>query len=305
MGISKSYRLIVVIAAVAIVAIYLFVGARTEDGPTAASQGSLNPMSEVGLTTNNINNTSSVDSAQPRVAVGGGNVTVSINQFSPANIEIQPGESVTFYAPSGSTEFHNVLLYLSNGSAISGIELAFILPPGMSPGDFQLAPPDNFGEPIIQNMTDGRQSIVALNKVLYHTSVVDQNGHASYLQEQELIQLMQQGAQQGSLLPPSLSANYTMQGSEVAVSSGLILDVMGFAALDQGTQQQGAEGQQQEPATQGTEALPTPAYPTLSNFTVTFTEPGAYPYFCAFHPGMAGIVNVVDAAAATQNPTGG
>jgi hypothetical protein len=80
------------------------------------------------------------------------------------------------------------------------------------------------------------------------------------------------------------------------------LDVTGFAALEQaqGAQQQQigtAEGQQQqqqpEPAPQGVEeeSLP-PAYPILSNFTVTFNEPGAYPFFCAFHPGMTGVVNV-------------
>ncbi len=306
MKITKSYRTIIAIAAVAVLAIYLFIGAGTENAPRATNQGSFNPISEVGLTTDNTNATSSLDGTQRAIAVGGGNLTVSINQFSPANIEIQPGENVTFYAPSGSTEFHNVVLYLSNGSAISGIELGFILPPGISPEDFQLAPPDNFGEPIIQNMTDGRQSIVALNKVLFYPSAVDQNGHASYLQEQELIRLMTQGAQQGSLLPPPLSANYTMQGSEVVVSSGLILDAMGFAALEQGTQQQGAEGQQQqqqqEPAPQSAEALPTPAYPILSNFTVTFTEPGAYPFFCAFHPGMAGTVNVVDVNARQNSP---
>jgi hypothetical protein len=90
-----------------------------------------------------------------------------------------------------------------------------------------------------------------------------------------------------------------MQGTEVIVSSGLILDVMGFAPLQQAVQEQeGAEGQQQqqqETIPQGTEEeiLP-PAYPILSNFTVTFNEPGAYPYFCAFHPGMAGVVNVTE-----------
>ncbi len=172
--------------------------------------------------------------------------------------------------------------------------MGFIFPPGFSPGSLQLAPPDNFGEPIIQNMGDGRQAIVALNKVLFHPSTVDQNGDATFLQEQELIQQMQQESQQGSPLRPLLSANYTMQGNEVIVSSGLILDVMGFAPL---VQEQGAQQQQQpqEPMPQGgEEGLLPPAYPILSNFTVTFNEPGAYSFFCAFHPGMAGVVNVTD-----------
>lgn len=58
---------------------------------------------------------------------------------------------------------------------------------------------------------------------------------------------------------------------------------------------EGQQQQQQEPTPQGIEeeSLP-PAYPILSNFTVTFNEPGAYPFFCAFHPGMVGVVNVTE-----------
>jgi plastocyanin len=288
----------VVVVAVAVSAIVLLVGPITGNAPTPTTQGPLEPISDVGIATTTTNTTSAAD-AQNRVAVGGGNLSVSINQFSPSTVQIQPGESVTFYAPSGSTELHNVLFDLSNGTARSSVELAFILPPGFSPQALQLGPPDNFGEPIIQNLSGGRQSIIALNKVLFHPSAVSQDGHASYLQERELIQLMEQGEQQGLFMPPSLSANYTMQGTEVVVSSGLILDVTGFAALEQeqGAQQQagtaeGQQQQQQEPTPQGVEESLPPAYPILSNFTVTFNEPGAYPFFCAFHPGMAGVVNV-------------
>ena len=38
--------------------------------------------------------------------------------------------------------------------------------------------------------------------------------------------------QQGLFEPPSLSANYTMNGTETVVSSGIILDVSGFEALE-------------------------------------------------------------------------
>lgn len=313
MKINKRSGAVIVVAAVAaaVVAIVFLIGPITGNAPTPTTQGPFEPPSDVGITTTTTNTTSAAN-APHRVAVGGGNLSVAINQFSPSTVQIQPGQSVTFYAPSGSTELHNVLFDLSNGTARSSVELAFILPPGFSSEALQLAPPDNFGEPIIQNISGGRQSIIALNKVLFHPSTVDQNGHASYLQERELIQLMEQGEQQGLSLPPPLSANYTMQGTEVVVSSGLILDVMGFAPLEQqqgGQQQPGtAEGQQQqqqqqEPTTQGAEeeSLP-PAYPILSNFTVTFNEPGGYPFFCAFHPGMTGVVNVIDTNAALSQP---
>jgi plastocyanin len=292
----KLSRNIIVAAAAAILLVWFAID---PVGMLSRATTPQQPTSDSGIATT----TSTADNAQRRIAVGGGNVTVSINQFSPSTIDVQPGESVTFYAPSGSTELHNVLFDLSNGTARSSVEVAFILPPGFSPEALQLAPPDNFGEPIIQNISGGRQSIIALNKVLFHPSAVSQDGQSSYLQERELIQLMEQGEQQGLFMPPSLSANYTMQGTEVIVSSGLILDVMGFAPLEQqqeGQQQVGtAEGQQQqqqpEPTPQGVEeeSLP-PAYPILSSFTVTFNEPGAYPFFCAFHPGMTGLVNVTE-----------
>jgi plastocyanin len=292
----------IIVVAIALVAIILFIVPITGNNPLTTTRGSIEPMSSIGTTAT----TNSTDNIQGRVAVGGGNLTVSINQFSPSNVQIRPGQSVTFYAPSGSTELHNVVIDLTNGEAISSIELAFILPSGFSTQALELAPPNNVGEPIIQNTSDGRQAIVALNKVLFHPSTISQNGDPTFLQEQQLIQQMQQGAQQGSFMPP-LSVNYTMQGTEVLVSSGLMLDVMGFAPLEQSAAQGGAVNeQQQEPPTQGTgveEASLPPAYPILSNFTVTFNEPGAYSYFCAFHPGMAGVVNVVGGTAA-QNPTG-
>ena len=237
---SGGVIIVVVVVAVAVSAIVFLAGPMTGNVPTPMTQGPFEPMSDVGIATTTATNTTSAANAQHRVAVGGGNLSVSINQFSPSTVQIQPGQSVTFYAPSGSTELHNVLFDLSNGTAISSVELAFILPPGFSPDTLQLAPPDNFGEPIIQNISGGRQAIIALNKVLFHPSTVDQNGHASYLQERELIQLMEQARQQGLFLSPSLSANYTMQGTEVVVSSGLILDVLGFAPLEQEQEGQAA-----------------------------------------------------------------
>src|SRR5919112_4504792 len=86
---------------------------------------------------------------EERISVGGGNMTISVNQFSPAAVEIQTGESVTFYAPQNSTEVHNVIFDLSNGSIVSSLELPFILPEGASPDQLKLAPPFNFGDPII------------------------------------------------------------------------------------------------------------------------------------------------------------
>src|SRR5919109_1223207 len=220
------------VAAVAAWAIILLLAGVTTDPAMLSRTAIAGPMSDTGITAATTT-TTTPGNGQERIAVGAGNLTVSINQFSPSTIEIQPGQSVTFYAPSGSTELHNVILDLSNGTAISSLELAFILPSGVSPEALPLAPPDNFGEPIVQNMSDGRQSIIAFNKALFYPSVLNQNGNISYLQEHELIQKMEQATQQGSFLP-FLSTNYTLQGTEKIVNSGLILDVAGFGLPEQG-----------------------------------------------------------------------
>jgi plastocyanin len=160
---------------------------------------------------------------EERVAVGGildGNLTVSVNQFSPAAVEIQTGESVTFYAPENSTEVHNVIFDLSNGTAISGLELPFILPQGTDPEQLELAPPFNFGESIIQEQQpDGRQAIITLNKAAYYPTVADQENNTRYLIDvEEHQQLTEEARQQGFFEPQNLSANYTLNGTETIVS---------------------------------------------------------------------------------------
>jgi plastocyanin len=211
-----------------------------------------------------------------RVAVGGGNITLSINQFSPQTVEIQPGESVTFFAPEDSFEVHNVMFDLSNGTTISGIGMPFTLPPGELSIEAYTdvaetllpAPPYNLGEPIIQNMANGTQAIIGFNKVAFYPAVVDQNGNVTYLDETELsnqMLQMEQAYEQGTPMPSPLSASYTIDGTESAVSSGIVLGVNEFRP---------------------------PQFPFLHNFTVTFSQPGTYEYFCTFHPGMYGQVVV-------------
>jgi plastocyanin len=270
------------------------------------------------------------DNATQRVAVGGGNITFSVNQFSPQITEIQPGGSVTFFAPEGSIEFHNVIFDLTNGTTLSDLWLPFILPPDVSTEALQLAPPYNLGEPMIQNMTtttDGAaQAIEGLNKVAWQPAVVDQNGNVIYLEEEELRQQMRQvdEAFLGGPQPSPLSTSYTMDGSERIVSSGIVLDVNGYAILEElfpeeeAPQDELAAEDNQEIATNSTtttittppsspddeavaqqeeqpvEEFPPTPFPLLGSFTVTFSQPGTYEYFCAFHPGMFGIVTVAE-----------
>jgi plastocyanin len=257
--------------------------------------------------------------AEERIAVGGildGNLSISVNQFSPEAVEIQAGESVTFYAPENSVEVHNVIFDRSNFTIVSGNELPFILPEGVDPEQLELAPPFNFGESIIQEEQDGEQAILTLNKAVYYPTVADQENNTSYLIDvEEHHQLVEEARQQGFFEPQDLSANYTMNGTELVVTSGIILDVGGFDALF--AEEEGlmtAITNATDTTNNATEATTTPIppeeigqenatapieedfpplpYPILNSFMVTFEQPGVYEYFCSFHPGMWGIVTV-------------
>jgi plastocyanin len=253
-------------------------------------------------------NSTAPDNATQQVAVGGGNITNSINQFLPQTAEIQPGESVTFFASNGSTEVHNVIFDLTNGTTILDAGVPFTLPTealgGEVPTDVseELLPalPNSLAEPIIQNMSDGTQAIIGFNKIVFYPAVVDQDGDVRYLDEEELRRKMEVSTQQQGMFIPS-NLYYTMDNTERVISSGIILDVSGFAALEE------AGGAPQE---EGVQEFPLSAFPILSSFTVTFEQPGTYEYFCAFHPGMFGQVVVgggetsqTASAAATTTPS--
>ena len=64
--------------------------------------------------------------------------------------------------------------------------------------------------------------------------------------------------------PPCLNAHYTMDGTESYINSGWIWP----------------------------EGLVLPGAPPITSFTVTFDEPGTYPYICTVHPWMTGTVEV-------------
>ena len=284
--VAAMMMIILLIAAFSAPALFNQTAIATVDGGAAATTSTTPTASE---------------NATQRIAVGGGNLTLSINQFSPQIAEIQPGESVTFFAPNGTTEIHNVIFDLSNGTITSDIGVPFTLPPGVSEEattevseELVPAPPYNLGEPIIQNVSDGTQAIVGFNKIAFYPAVVDQDGNVRYQEEEELRRQIEESVQQAMLIPANLSTSYTMDGTETVVSSGVMLDVMAFAALEEGPQQEEEavqDQQQQAPTAEETE-FPPPSYPIMSSFTVTFTEPGTYNYFCAFHPAMFGQVIV-------------
>jgi hypothetical protein len=159
---------------------------------------------------------------------------------------------------------------------------------------FELVPPFNLGEPIKVQVPDGREALVALNKQAWYPAVVDENNQTTYLNGSDI--------------------QYTMDGTEKAINSGIILPQMVASMSEDVNQTNNSSTNDGETMPTGTTTSATnetslmsnttdqsmeggqpqlgPPFPPVSSFTVTFEEPGTYPYFCAIHPWMTGQVIV-------------
>lgn len=210
------------------------------------------------------------------VQVGGGNATVQYYTFTPEVAEISAGESVTWFNQNMFTELHTVT-FVRDFNLTTDIILPFAVPDGT---EFELVPPFNTGEPVTLETPNGT-AVVALNKVAFYPAVIDSAGSISY--------------------PNGTDIQYTMDGTEKAVNSGIILPPFPPVSEQNKTAVGGAEVPEGQPmnATATGETGPAeeemaigPPFPQVNTFTVTFEEPGTYDYFCALHPWMTGQVVV-------------
>jgi plastocyanin len=86
------------------------------------------------------------------VAIGeGSNATVQRYTYAPQSVEINAGESVTWFTPAELMDFHTVTFRDQN------VRLELLEPFAVPEDtDFELAPPFNVGEPLTIPTPDGR-----------------------------------------------------------------------------------------------------------------------------------------------------
>ncbi len=235
----------------------------------------------------------------------GSNTTVQYYTFTPQSVEINAGESVTWFSSAEFADFHTVTFVL-NQNLRSDILVPFAVP---GTTNFELLPPFNAGHPIVIPAPDGRQAILAANKDVFYPTVIDANNQTTYLN--------------GTQSPYEITTDiqYTQIGTEWAINSGIIVPPMvplgGGSASDRNSTAAGIEEITPEaPGTDETtitaggnsttittttdvltapeelEALPQATFPLVNSFTLTFEQPGTYQYFCAIHPWMTGQVIV-------------
>ena len=239
------------------------------------------------------------------VAIGeGSNETIQYYTYIPQTVEINAGESVTWFTPAAFPDIHTVT-FVQDPSLRSDLLLPFV---PTTATDYQLLPPFNAGEPILIPTPDGRQAIVAVNKDVFYPAILDTNNQTTYLEGTEIQATLNstvRALNSGIILPPmppaggaelnstetgateaqqpASDASATNETATITNATSTPTDVL-TVPDEQGT----------SPVTEGEtgeEALG-PPFPVVSSFTVTFEEPGTYPYFCAIHPWMSGQVIV-------------
>ena len=255
------------------------------------------------------------------VAVGeGSNETIQYYTYIPQTVEINAGESVTWFTPAEFPDIHTVTFVLD-----PNLRSDLLLPLAPTTAtEFELVPPFNAGEPILIPTPDGREAILAVNKDVFYPAILDANNQTTYLEGTDIQATLNstvRALNSGIILPPMPPTG----GAELNATETGTTEEQQTASEASATNETGTitnatstatdvltvpDEQGPSPSTEGEtgeETLP-PPFPVVSSFTLTFEEPGTYPYFCAIHPWMVGQVIVqgdtqIEAEPQPQTPT--
>ena len=207
----------------------------------------------IGLTIMNISAVYAQEQEVKDVQAGIGVANAAINLFSPQQVQIKTGQSITWYNPTPVPEPHTVTFVLNNNdnndnkSYAADLIAPFTISSITTTNSTQIMPliPNSNIEPL---MTPDNNAIIAINKRAYNPVVVIEDSttggrNVTYMKQ---------------------NTNYSMSGTEDYVNSGWLLP----------------KGQEN-------------VYPGSGNtFTMTFQKAGTYDYLCIIHPYMTGRVIV-------------
>ena len=210
----------------------------------------------IGLTIMNISAVYAQEEQVKEVQAGIGVGNAAIILFSPQQVQIKAGQSITWYNPTPVPEPHTVTFVLNNNNSdnnnksyAADLIAPFTTTISTTTNSTQIMPliPNSNSEPL---MTPDNNAIIAVNKRAYNPVVVIKDSPTTG--EGKNVTYMKQ------------NANYSMSGTEDYVNSGWLLP-------------------------KGQENL----YPGSGNtFTMTFQKAGTYDYLCIIHPYMTGRVIV-------------
>jgi plastocyanin len=204
----------------------------------------------IGLTITNISAVYAQEVKEVQAGIGVGNAAIIL--FSPQQVQIKAGQSVTWYNPTPVPEPHTVTFVFNNNnnkSYAADIIAPFTISNTITTtNSTQIMPliPNSNSEPL---MTPDNNAIIAINKRAYNPVVVIEDSTTT-------------GGKNVTYLKQN--ANYSMSGTEDYINSGWLLP----------------KGQENFYPGSG------------NTFTMTFQKPGTYDYVCIVHPYMTGRVIV-------------
>ena len=210
----------------------------------------------MGLTIMNVSAVYAQEEEVKEVQAGTGVGNAAIILFSPQQMQIKAGQSITWYNPTPVPEPHTVTFLLNNNDnksyAADLIAPFTTISSSTTTNSTQIMPliPNSNSEPL---MTPDNDAIIAVNKRAYNPVVVTEDSTTT-------------GGGEGgkNVTYMKQNANYSMSGTEDYINSGWLLP-------------------------KGGENL----YPGSGNtFTMTFQKAGTYDYLCIIHPYMTGRVIV-------------
>jgi plastocyanin len=133
---------------------------------------------------------------ETRVQAGNGTGDIAMTVYSPKEVEILSGQSVTWYNPTAVAEPHTVSFIFDN-KAKADLVAPFVIPTNST----KLSPliPNSNTEALL---TPDNTAIIAVNKRVFNPVVIDSND---------------------KVIPIEENANYTLTGTEKYVNSGWLL----------------------------------------------------------------------------------
>jgi plastocyanin len=155
--------------------------------------GNNNPAANATTTT-----THQQDSNSPKVAAGGGNDTDPLTVFTPQDMEIKAGQSVTWFNPTTVAEPHTVT-FVADNDTMAGIVSPFAV---SNTTKFMSQPPGSNNEPILLPGKGDTKTIIAVNARTFNPVVIDSANNVIFMNP---------------------NARYSLNGTEKYVNSGWFL----------------------------------------------------------------------------------
>lgn len=160
-----------------------------------------------------ISNEASASSGnETKVQAGNGTGDIAMTVYSPREVEISPGESVTWYNPTAVAEPHTVSFIFDN-EAKADLVAPFAIPNNST--TFSPLVPKSNTEALL---TPDNTAIIAVNKRVFTPVVIDSNDKVVPIKENYTLRGTEKYVNSGWLLPNGLEQTYPGSGNTFTVT---------------------------------------------------------------------------------------